>query len=60
FGWIDHHSSKMVSLLYLMLMGLACCGVYFAITAFCNIPQTIFHFDLGKIFSKIKAKVKRT
>ncbi|MGX8852321.1 oligosaccharide flippase family protein [Amedibacillus sp. YH-ame10] len=58
-GWIDHHSSKMVSLLYLMLMGLACCGVYFAITAFCNIPQTIFHFDLGKIFSKIKAKVKR-
>lgn len=58
-GWVDYTGSRVISLLYLGVMGIACCLAYFGITAFCNIPQSIFHFSLKDIFNKIIVRIKR-
>ncbi|OCN03724.1 hypothetical protein A4S06_05020 [Erysipelotrichaceae bacterium MTC7] len=55
FGLLDYSGNRVVALLLLAIMGIAAVGVYAGITLYCNIPQTIFHFDL----ESIKAKIKR-
>ncbi len=58
-GWTDYIASRSIGFVMLAIMGTISCLVYFIITAFCNVPQSIFHFDLSSIFQKILAKVKR-
>ena len=58
-GWTNYITSRSTGFVMLAIMGFVSCFVYFAITAFCNIPQTIFHFELTSIFRKIVEKVKR-
>lgn len=58
-GWVDYTGSRIISLVILGIMGITCCLVYFAITAFCNIPQSIFHFNLKDVFNKIVLRIKR-
>lgn len=58
-GWVDYTGSRILSLVYLGIMGIICCLVYFGITAFCNIPQSIFHFNLKDIFNKVFSRLRR-
>ncbi|NCC54890.1 MAG: hypothetical protein EOM11_05335, partial [Erysipelotrichia bacterium] len=58
-GWIQYSDSRMISLLYLLVKGFTCCAVYFLITAFCNIPQSIFHFSIKSIVNQIKMRIRR-
>lgn len=58
-GWVDYTGSRILSLVYLGIMGITCCLVYFGITAFCNIPQSIFHFNLRDIFNKVFSRLRR-
>lgn len=58
-GWVDYKGSRILSLVYLGIMGITCCLVYFGITAFCNIPQSIFHFNLRNIFNKVFSRLRR-
>lgn len=58
-GWSEYVGSRGVGFVLLAVMGLTSCLVYFVITAFCNIPQSIFHFEVSSIFNKIRNKVKR-
>lgn len=57
-GWVDYTGSRILSLVYLGIMGITCCLVYFGITAFCNIPQSIFHFNLRDIFNKVFSRLR--
>lgn len=57
-GWVDYTGSRILSLVYLGIMGITCCLVYFGITVFCNIPQSIFHFNLRDIFNKVFSRLR--
>lgn len=54
FGMIDYTGNRILSLLYLGVMGIISCLVYFGITAVCNVPQSIFNFSLKSIRKKFK------
>ena len=55
-GMMDYTGNRIISLLFLGIMGIICCLAYLAITIFCQIPQTIFGIDLSKITKKIRGK----
>ncbi|TDW25538.1 O-antigen/teichoic acid export membrane protein [Breznakia blatticola] len=53
-GLLNYSGNRIVSLLLLGFMGILTVGVYAAITLYCNIPQSIFHFDLDGIKNKFR------
>ncbi|MDH6366325.1 MULTISPECIES: polysaccharide biosynthesis C-terminal domain-containing protein [unclassified Breznakia] len=53
-GLLNYSGNRVVSLLLLGFMGILTVGVYAAITLYCNIPQSIFHFDLDGIKNKFR------
>lgn len=53
-GLLNYSGNRVVSLLLLGFMGILTVGVYAAITLYCNIPQSIFHFNLDGIKNKIR------
>lgn len=55
-GMLDYSGSRLISLLYLAIMGIVCMGVYFAVTAFFHIPQAIFHFNLHAMIHRFLRK----
>lgn len=59
FGMIDYTGNRIISLIYLGIMGIICCLAYFGITAYCHIPQSIFGFDLSTISEKIKGRFRK-
>lgn len=59
FGMIDYTGNRIISLIYLGIMGIICCLAYFGITAYCHIPQSIFGFDLSAISEKIKGRFRK-
>lgn len=60
FGLTTYCDSRVLTFLSLGLMGIVSCGTYFAITAFCSVPQSIFHFELGSIINKFKSRGKKS
>ncbi|MDQ0362863.1 polysaccharide biosynthesis protein [Breznakia pachnodae] len=59
FGMIDYTGNRIISLIYLGIMGIICCLAYFGITAYCHIPQSIFGFDLSTISEKFKGRFRK-
>lgn len=54
FGLPFYTGSRFLALLLLGGMGIVAVLAYFGITAFCGVPQTIFHFELHDIIDKVK------
>jgi len=48
------YKSQLQDLLTLIVYGLVVCSVYLIVTWFLKLPQTIFNFDIRKLFSRIK------
>lgn len=59
-GMIGYEGNRIVALLYLAIMGSLSCLAYFAITAYCHVPQTIFNIDIHKILQTIKRRLHRS
>lgn len=53
-GMINYTGSRFISLIYLGIMSITTCIVYFAITYVLQIPQSIFHIDIKTIISKFR------
>ena len=59
FGMMEYTGNRILSLVCLSIMGILCCFAYLGITAFCQIPQSIFGFNLHEFYEKIKGKLKK-
>lgn len=58
-GWIDYVDSRVICLCILAAMGIITTLAYLGVTAFFQIPQSIFHIDLSSLVSKVKGKFGR-
>lgn len=55
-GWINYTDSRLLSMVYLGIMGCVCCLAYVGVTAFFQVPQSIFHFSISSIIKKLQRK----
>lgn len=51
-GWNGYESGRFMNLIQLSVGGICAVGAYFAFTYVFQLPQTILHFDLGKIVKR--------